>query len=591
MSKRRIDCLAQRDFPSNGVHKCRGVYNSTVTTSAFQSWKNVGDAFMFSKLTTNDSDDEKCVTAAIEEIINPSNARLVDQQSFQKIYSAWKSVKRHLLTGGQMKKIVNSFFKDFESLNDKELILYGRLNSSKITRFLNIFCEITKLESFLGKDNLTKILEVVSGISMWPLNYPLSKQLPQLKMVAIPWLRNLSSFAEIDVSKLRCAIRDWCALFFIKLFLQVIRGACLPIVANRNQYLLLFPKIVYKVLKLRGFLAYGRDGETKRLGIIVNAEKIQKFQTRRMWVVVDKKKTRALATFYNPKLKEMEQKLNSALRACLPKLVYHMRDSAFSIKEAQERLFNKIKIEDQSTFSKRSIQSMDYAASDLISAIKDMFGIPIYYGRKYFKQLMGIPQGSSMSTTLCYIYVTEMLERAIPGGISHTDMEVIYHVDDVLIVDTDLRRIQATTDNLLSGVMDLQASTAKTVTNFPTKEPAIKRTSKFQWTVWEIDARTLRVRPYHRLGIERLKTLRSYSQYGNTRRVAEKMLRSGRLHRLPRFTKELATSAPPSAYSEITRHVLPHSLYRRFSLRTAKGENRLSSQLRKLAIKRLTRRK
>ncbi|CAJ0952661.1 unnamed protein product, partial [Mesorhabditis belari] len=51
-----------------------------------------------------------------------------------------------------------------------------------------------------------------------------------------------------------------------------------------------------------------------------------------------------------------------------------------------------------------------------------------------------------------------------------------------------------------------------------------------------------------------------------------------------------SASAPPSAYSEITRHVLPHSLYRRFCLRTAKRHNRLSSQLRKLAIKRMTRR-
>ncbi|CAJ0571836.1 unnamed protein product, partial [Mesorhabditis spiculigera] len=293
----------------------------------------------------------------------------------------------------------------------------------------------------------------------------------------------------------------------------------------------------------------------------------------------------------------VERTINDAFKrsGCPQMFVYdvewrrrHYCGSGFSPETALRSLYGKLPEDGRKGVKQTTkIQLKKFDASSLLSGIKQSFAIPLKHSARYYKQIRGIPQGSAMSCTLCYLYITELLEKSIPGGLTSPGLTVLYYVDDLLIIDQELGRVKQAARNLLAGTMGLKASAAKTFVNFRINGLGnkIRLSHRFQWTSWELDSRTLSVKPFNKIGTSRLRILGKHSPFGNVRRMARLMLRSGRLHLLPRVTTELRKNTALHSYVDSACSVLSPALYRRYFLKLIRGKPPIPSwKAKKLAL-------
>ncbi len=91
----------------------------------------------------------------------------------------------------------------------------------------------------------------------------------------------------------------------------------------------------------------------------------------------------------------------------------------------------------------------------------------------YYVQTRGIPQGSSLSTVLCDIYLGAMERKYWPELLNdQSESLLLRHVDDYLLATTDRAKAQEFANTIMSGIQefDVSAKPSKTVTNFAPKD-------------------------------------------------------------------------------------------------------------------------
>ncbi len=100
-----------------------------------------------------------------------------------------------------------------------------------------------------------------------------------------------------------------------------------------------------------------------------------------------------------------------------------------------------------------------------------IFNHVIKAGKRYFKQVSGIPQGSIVSSLLCSLYYSQFETKVLSSIISGKESLLMRLVDDFLFITTDLKKAQefAVTIHKDYPGIGFQVNTSKSLVNFHVK--------------------------------------------------------------------------------------------------------------------------
>jgi telomerase reverse transcriptase len=97
-----------------------------------------------------------------------------------------------------------------------------------------------------------------------------------------------------------------------------------------------------------------------------------------------------------------------------------------------------------------------------------IFHHTIKVGRKYYRQRVGIPQGSILSTLLCSLYYGYIESEKLENITNDPSSKLIRYIDDFLFISTDRKRVRDFVTIMHQGFGDVgvEISTNKTLINF-----------------------------------------------------------------------------------------------------------------------------
>ena len=120
-------------------------------------------------------------------------------------------------------------------------------------------------------------------------------------------------------------------------------------------------------------------------------------------------------------------------------------------------------------------------------------------GKKFFRQKVGIPQGSVLSSLLCNFFYAQ-LEKEYLGFIDADESILLRLIDDFLLITTNRDHAQRFSHIMHSGVEDygVQVSPAKSLANFDMtahghRIPRLRGSTLFPYCGNMIDTRTLEI--------------------------------------------------------------------------------------------------
>ncbi|KAF5865472.1 hypothetical protein ETB97_003730 [Aspergillus alliaceus] len=127
----------------------------------------------------------------------------------------------------------------------------------------------------------------------------------------------------------------------------------------------------------------------------------------------------------------------------------------------------------------------------------------VRFGRKYFRQRNGIPQGSVLSSLLCNLFYAEM-EREILGFLQSNETLLLRLVDDFLLITSNPDLAKCFLEVMIKGqpAYGVSVNPAKSLVNFAatvegTQIPRMVDTSFFPYCGSLIDTRTLEIYKDH----------------------------------------------------------------------------------------------
>lgn len=134
-------------------------------------------------------------------------------------------------------------------------------------------------------------------------------------------------------------------------------------------------------------------------------------------------------------------------------------------------------------------------------------------GREFFRQRVGIPQGSSLSTLLCSFFYAD-LEREKLGFVHEPGSALLRYTDDFLFVSTSRRKARTFFEIMCKGHPEYGCfiSPEKSLTNMDLMledggfVPRIRDTA-FPWCGYVLDTTSLAVRA----DLERYRAIREWS--------------------------------------------------------------------------------
>jgi telomerase reverse transcriptase len=129
-----------------------------------------------------------------------------------------------------------------------------------------------------------------------------------------------------------------------------------------------------------------------------------------------------------------------------------------------------------------------------------IFEHTIKIGRKYYRQKVGIPQGSILSTILCSLYYGHIEKEKLDSITNNPSSMLIRYIDDFLFVSTEKNRVKQFVNIMHQGLEDVGVviSASKTLINFQMcmggKEiQKCQKNHQFPWCGLLIHPRTLDV--------------------------------------------------------------------------------------------------
>ncbi|KAI9042294.1 telomerase reverse transcriptase [Aspergillus affinis] len=147
---------------------------------------------------------------------------------------------------------------------------------------------------------------------------------------------------------------------------------------------------------------------------------------------------------------------------------------------------------------------MDYSAEDLLDLLDEhLQNNLVKFGRKYFRQRNGIPQGSRVSSLLCNLFYGEM-EREVLGFLDTNEAKLLRLVDDFLLITSNSTLAMKFLTVMVRGQPEygVTVNPSKSLVNFAvevegTHIPRLIDTSLFPYCGTLIDVRTLEVHKDH----------------------------------------------------------------------------------------------
>ncbi|KAK1143635.1 Telomerase reverse transcriptase [Aspergillus melleus] len=146
----------------------------------------------------------------------------------------------------------------------------------------------------------------------------------------------------------------------------------------------------------------------------------------------------------------------------------------------------------------------DYSAEDLLDLLDEhLQNNLVKFGRKYFRQRKGIPQGSRVSSLLCNLFYGQM-ERDVLGFLDPHEALLLRLVDDFLLITSNSTLAMKFLTVMVKGQPEygVTVNPSKSLVNFAaavegTHIPRLIDTSLFPYCGTLIDVRTLEVHKDH----------------------------------------------------------------------------------------------